>query len=85
MTEGTLVVSTNRGRYAVGDAETGADLTSGDRIAVWLGGQWVDGSVESGARLSTEVVPPGHPTRGYYFISDVGGVCGLCVGMKVRM
>lgn len=83
MTEGHVAVLSNRGRYALDKAD-GVDLTSGDCIAVWLGGQWIRGSIESGAKLSTELVP-GRPTRGYYFISDDGGVCGLCVGMKVRL
>jgi Domain of unknown function (DUF5348) len=79
----TLVASTNRGRYALDDPE-GQDITSGDRIAVWLGGQWIEGSVEhTGSLYANE--SSGRPERGYYFVASNGGVCGLCTGMRVRL
>jgi hypothetical protein len=49
-TKHTLVPSTNRGRYALDDPE-GQDITGGDRIIVWLGGQWIEGSVEHAGML----------------------------------
>ena len=42
----TLVTSSNRGRYALDDPETGHDLTSGESIAILLGGQWIPGHIE---------------------------------------
>src|SRR5260370_40480243 len=42
----TLVASSNRGRYALNDPETGHDLTSGEPIAILLGGQWLEGHIE---------------------------------------
>ena len=79
----TLVVSTNRGRYALDDPE-GQDITGGDRIAVWLGGQWIEGSVEhAGSLYASE--SSGRPERGYYFVARNGGMCGLCTGMRVRI
>ena len=50
----TLIASTNRGRYALDDP-AGHDITSGDRMAIWLGGQWIEGSVEhAGSRYANE-------------------------------
>ena len=45
---GVLVPSSNRRRYAV-DEPDGCDLISGDRCEVYLGGQWMAGSVEHGS------------------------------------
>jgi hypothetical protein len=79
----TLVPSTNRGRYALDEPE-GQDLTSGDRMAIWLGGQWTLGSVEhAGSLYASE--SSGGAERGYYFVAVNGGVCGLCAGMRVRL
>jgi hypothetical protein len=69
-----LVPSTNRGRYALDDPQYGADLTSGMRVSVWLGGYWAKGSIEHDSRLG-----------GYYFIASDGSVCGLCSDMQVRL
>lgn len=85
MTEGVLVPSSNRGRYAISRPD-GVDLTSGARIEVWLGDQWIAGTVEHGRDtyvVETRTHEP--PKVGYYFWSDDDAVCGLCVGMKVRL
>jgi hypothetical protein len=79
----TLVASTNRGRYALDDPE-GQDITGGDCIAIWLGGQWIEGSVEHAGKLYASEAS-GRTERGYYFVASNGGVCGLCTGMRVRI
>jgi hypothetical protein len=88
----TLVVSTNRGRYACDDPVYGADLTCGSPIAVLLGGQWVPGRVEH-SNFPTHKYPDSNGLYsitgagaqiGYYFISHRGETCGLCVGMKIK-
>ena len=79
----TLVPSTNRGRYALDDPE-GQDITGGDSMVVWLGGQWILGSVEhAGSLYASE--SSGRTERGYYFVASNGGICGLCAGMKIRL
>lgn len=67
----TLVTSSNRGRWSL-DSADGHDVTSGERLEVYLGGKWIKGSVEHAG------------TSGYVFYSDEGGSCALCAGMKVR-
>ena len=47
----TLVTSTNRGRYALDDPQTGHEITSDEVLSVLLGGQWIEGSVEHGSEL----------------------------------
>ena len=79
----TLVPSTNRGRYAL-DHPEGQDVTSGDSMAIWFGGQWIEGSVEHAGNLYASE-SSGRAERGYYFIASTGGMCGLCAGMKVRL
>lgn len=87
-TEGFLVLSSNRGRYAISDSEYGPDLYSSRVIEIWLGGQWVRGHVEGSARYAYEDYRPIDAQEacidGYYFISGNGGICGLCCGMRVR-
>jgi len=89
-----LVASTNQGRYACDDAVYGRDLTCGDRIAVLIGGHWVKGMVDhshevtwgQGEVLGTYVMTGVDGIHGgYYFLSRTGEVCGLCVGMLVRL
>ncbi len=80
----TLVISSNAGRYACDDANSGHDLAAGEQCAIQLGGQWIEGRVEHGPLSATHLVPYG-ATRGYYFINEAGDVCGLCIGMKVRL
>jgi hypothetical protein len=59
----TLVPSSNRGRYALDDSEHGHDLTTGEPVAVLLGGQWTLGHIQhSGA----------YNGRGCYHIADSG-------------
>jgi hypothetical protein len=78
--EGRLQASSNRGRYALDSI--GGDLTSGDRCGIWLGGRWIAGSIEHAGKLYADA-PSGRAVRGYYFSAADGGVCGLCVGMRV--
>jgi Domain of unknown function (DUF5348) len=92
---GVLVASTNRGRFALDDPQEGADITSGQALDIWLAGQWIPGRVEH----MTECYPGQSMTRlfqpeselgprtvhGYYFLADKGGICGLCIGQKVRL
>src|SRR5260370_42704792 len=59
----TLVPSSNRGRYALDDPETGHDLTSGEPIAILLGSQWIEGSIEHSGHYSGP---------GCYHIADSG-------------
>ena len=82
--EGTLVLSNNTGRYALDDAVWGPDITAGMALDVWLGGHWVGGRVEHTGRLYAQ---PDEPAgrAGYYFRGADGAVCGLCVGMRVRV
>ena len=80
----TLVPSTSRGRYALADPEYGHDLTSGESLAISLGGQWSLGRVEhAGRRYAIERT--GQTEQGYYFIARNGQICGLCTGMQVRL
>ena len=80
--EGRLQASPNRGRYAL--EGTGGDLTSGDTCEIWLGGRWVAGNIEHTGRLYADE-SSGRAVRGYYFVARDGGVCGLCVGTRVRV
>jgi hypothetical protein len=84
--EGMLIASSNRGRYAVQDAEQGSylDLTSGMPCEVWLGGNWVAGTIEHGALYIIRDLSS-TASRGYYFVDTIGERCGLCLGMKVRL
>lgn len=59
----TLVPSSNRGRYALDDSEHGHDLTSGEPIAILLGGQWITGRIEHSAHYGD---------AGCYHIADSG-------------
>ena len=88
----TLVVSSNRGRYALDEPE-GASISSGYPLAVQLGGHWIEGRVEhsnhpiSKYRDSDGMYSMTGPGEciGYYFIANGGGgICGLCVGMQVK-
>lgn len=80
----TLVPSTNRGRYALDDPHKGHELTSGEALALLLGGQWIEGRVEHGSRLYASE-RSGQLEKGYYFIDNNGQICGLCSGMIIRL
>lgn len=88
-----LVASSNSGRFALGDPD-GRDLTSGDHIEIFLGGHYIPGRVEhTGNLIPIERTlgeamnqSPQQYLKGYHFISDLtGNICGLCVGMRVRL
>jgi hypothetical protein len=82
--EGKLQASPNRGRYKIDSISL--DLTSGDPCEIWLGGRWVSGAIEHRARAYHIADSPHIGLfRGYYFVAEDGGVCGLCVGMRVRV
>ncbi len=88
----TLVASSNRGRYAL-DEPDGSDLTTGQPLAIWLGGHWIEGRVEHSNAPSQEYPDEGcyaltgmpQVRIGYYFVATGGAVCGLCAGMQVRL
>jgi hypothetical protein len=80
----TLVPSTSRGRYALDDPLHGQYLTSGQTLALLLGGRWIDGSIEHASGLYAREHTPQPVSSGYYFLASDGNVCGLCAGMKVR-
>jgi Domain of unknown function (DUF5348) len=78
----TLVSSTSRGRSALDDPVSGQDLTSGQPLALLLGGRWIDGSIEhaSGLYATLQALQPA--SSGYYFLANDGNVCGLCEGRE---
>ena len=80
----TLAPSTNRGRYAL-DRPDGLDITSGDVIAIKLGDQWIEGSVEHTGNLYATQHGLRAVVSGYYFQATRCGISGLCVGMKVNL
>src|SRR5256885_16145117 len=71
----TLVPSTNRGRYALDDPE-GQDITSGDSMAIWFSGQWIEGSGVHAGKLYTSE-SSGRSEGGDYFIVSTGGLKGI--------
>lgn len=93
MTEGTLVASSTQGRYCLGEPEFGREITAGQPLAIMLNEQWIEGSVEYAHEMYTnmgmqylgELPRLPRVLDGYYFIGKDGGICGLCVGMKVRL
>lgn len=86
-----LVASSSSGRYALDDVY-GMDITSGQPLAIRLAGLWVEGNVEYGDELYSnrgihrlgEKPPEPRLIEGYYFTTGAG-ICGLCVGMEVRI
>lgn len=80
----TLVLSSTSGYYALDDPVEGADLTVGTPIEIRLGGHWIAGTIAHGGGLYA-VDGEARGSRGYYFISSTGQLCGLCAGMKVRL
>ena len=87
--ERTLVASPNKGRYTVDDPrglQWGTDLTDGQRLAIRLGGQLIEGIVKYGNLLyCDDYHVEQHLNRGYYFQADTGEQCGLCIGMTVKL
>lgn len=86
MIEGILASSPNKGRYILDDPEPRYELTSGMRIAILLGGHWIEGEVGIAPFLYASdlwVMP--RMLRGYYLIATDGTCCGLCAGMRVRL
>jgi hypothetical protein len=88
-----LVASTNtQGRYAL-DGGTGPEISSGQVLAIYVAGQWIEGSVEYSHALYVNMgmqrlgEPPRQPAvlDGYCFLAVDGGIVGLCVGMKVML
>jgi len=87
-----LVASSNSGRFALDEGD-GPDLSCGVGVSLLLGGQWIDGCVEYENRLypvgqTFEQVMRGAPLQyrgGYCFVSSDGNICGLCIGMQVRL
>ena len=88
----TLVASSNRGRYALDDPD-GSDLTTGQPLAILLGGYWIEGRIEHSNTPSQPYPDEGcyaltgmlQVRIGYYFVATDGLVCGLCTGMSVRL
>jgi len=89
----TLVPSRNRGRYAL-DEQDGGDLTTGQPIAMLLGGRWIEGRVEHSNYPSQQypdavgcyaLTGMAQVRIGYYFVATGGLVCGLCTGMLIRL
>lgn len=85
----TLVASRNPGRYAL-DEQGGGDVTTGQPLAILLGGRWIEGRIEHSHPTHPDVgcyALTGVPgvKIGYYFVATGGMVCGLCTGMQVRL
>lgn len=79
-----LVLSTNKGRYALDDPDHGQEVTSGSSIAILLHGQWIEGKVKHAEFLHAgEYNIKERVLVGYYFIASDGNVYDLCSGMKI--
>ena len=85
------VSNSTYGRYAFGSPD-GPEISSGQPLALELAGQWIEGSVEHareiyanrGLQTLFDAVE-GRTLEGYYFMARGGGICGLCVGMRVKV
>ena len=83
--EALLYPSSNPGSYQLGPDEFNTpDLHTGQRCEIFLAGRWIAGHVRHGGNKYSIEVPRG-VWRGYYFQSEDGSVCGLGVGMKIRI
>lgn len=84
----TLVPSRHPGRYAL-DEQDGGDVTTGQPLAMLLGGRWIEGRVEHSTYPDAEgcyaLTGMAQIRIGYYFVASDGQVCGLCTGMLVRL
>lgn len=86
-----LVPSSTSGKYAL-DTPDGRDISSGQPLDIMLNGMWIEGRVEyahelyvnGGLQFLGDKPHLPAPIDGYYFTSHKG-VCGLCVGMTVRI
>jgi hypothetical protein len=89
----TLVPSRNPGRYALHEQD-GGDVTTGQPLAILLGGHWTHGRIEH-SNYPSQQYPDAAGCYaltgmeqiriGYYFVARGGSVCGLCTGMLVRL
>jgi hypothetical protein len=84
-TVSTLVISSVRGRYALDDPLHGQDITSGQALAILLGGHWIEGSIEHAGGLYALEYAAQPASSGYYFLANDGSLCGLCAGLNVRV
>lgn len=82
----TLVPSSHRGRYALSDPE-GPNISSGMPLVILVGGHWIEGRAQHSNHPEADglIISLHGSQPGYYFVADDGSVCGLCVGMSVRM
>jgi len=80
-----LVISSVRGRYALDDPLHGQDITSGQALAILLGGHWTLGSIEHAGGLYVPEHAAQPASSGYYFLANDGSLCGLCAGMNIRI
>lgn len=88
----TLVISHDYGRYAL-DGPAGPTISTGQRLAICLNGRWIEGRVahaselyaNRGLRFPGDRGPDERAIEGYYFLASGSGLCGLCVGMRVRL
>ena len=86
MVEGTLAASPNKGRYIIDEPEPRYELTSAMRLAVLLGGHWIEGEVSIAPFLyASDMWVEPRSLRGYFFLADDTTRCGLCVGMRVHV
>ena len=61
------------------------DLHSDFAVSVRLAGQWIDGHIRHNTEGRYAIETPKGVYHGYYFEALDGSVCGLCVGMWVRL
>ncbi len=77
------------GRYAItvdpGDVFANPDLHSDFAVSVRLTGQWIDGHIRHDMEGRYAIEHPKGVYHGYYFEALDGSVCGLCMGMWVRL
>jgi Domain of unknown function (DUF5348) len=85
MKEGKLVHSTNSGRYAIDDPQTGDEIGKGQICDIFLGGIWIKGRIEHSGNIYASEGTAQQAYSGYYFSADNGGICGLCTNMKIRI
>jgi hypothetical protein len=58
--------------------------STGVVIAIHLGDQWITGRVEH-SHYAVSAANGERLRDGYIFAAPTGGICGLCVGMEVRL